>query len=275
MTWLLLALAFGGVVLVAVVQDMVKTEATTRFERLPRAVLRLARRRLPKTLRQGCHDEEWLPELLHIAQETEGLPITRMVRAIRYALGLLFAARSISAALDAANAAEAAEDDRTERRTQSGLVSSTFDASEMPVIDLVQHRAGPGQQLGRPLTARQHAALLTLMAIGKTGVSNRELRDRFGAEIVGPDRMLLNELGLVHTRRQGPQLVHELTDRGWMWCTQQLGAQCGPRVRGANAALSAVTAGLNRYMQRNGLTLVDIFGQEDGVRDIVTTAASG
>jgi hypothetical protein len=273
MTWLLLALAFGGVVLAAVVQDMVKTEATTRIERLPRAVLRLARRRLPKALRQGCHDEEWLPELLHIAQDTEGLPITRMVRAIRYALGLLFAARCISAALDAAKAAETAEEDRTEQRTRSGLVSSTFDASEMPVIDLGQHHAGPGQQLGRPLTARQHAALLTLMAIGKTGVCNRELRDRFGAEIVGPDRRLLNELGLVHTRRQGPQLVHELTDRGWLWCAQQLGAQCEPRGRAADAALSAVTAGLNRYMRRSGLTLVDIFAEEDGGHDLMTAAS--
>jgi hypothetical protein len=272
MTWLLLALTFGGAVLVAVVQDMVKTEASTRIERLPRAVLRLARRRLPQARRQGCHDEEWLPELLHITQATEGLPITRMVRAIRYALGLLFAARSISIALDAG---KAAEQDRTEQRSHSGLVSSTFDASELPGIDLVQHSAELGQQRGRQLTARQHAALLTLMAIGKTGASNRELRDRFGTEIVGPDRMLLNELGLLHTRRQGPRLVHELTDRGWMWCAQQLGAQCGPRGRSANGALSAVTAGLNRYMQRNGLTLVDIFAEEDGGRDLATTAASG
>ncbi len=247
MTWLLIALAFVGAVLLAGVQDMLKTEATTRVERLPRAVLRLARRRLPKSLRQARHDEEWLPELLHITQETEGLPITRMVRAVRYALGLLFAARSISTVLGTAEV----EEENDEQRTRAGLVSSTFDTGGTRVVEIGRRIAGAGEYLGRALTVRQQAALLILMAIGKTGVSNRELRDSCGAEIVGSDRMLLNELGLVLSRRQGPHLVHELTDQGWAWCAREFGAQRGRRVGGVNAALSAMTAGLNRYMERN------------------------
>jgi hypothetical protein len=63
-------------------------------ERLPLAVLRLARRRLAASHRQVVHDEEWLPELLHIVQLTDDMPITRMLRATRYALGLILVARS-------------------------------------------------------------------------------------------------------------------------------------------------------------------------------------
>jgi hypothetical protein len=117
-----------------------------------------------------------------------------------------------------------------------------------------------------PLAGRQRAALLILMAVGTAGVSNRELRDNYGAEIVGSDRMTLNNLGLVATRRQGRQLIHELTDKGWAWCAREIGAQREPMAGSANAALSALTAGLNRYMDRNKLTLADIFGERDAGR---------
>jgi hypothetical protein len=81
------------------VKRLVATETTTRLERLPYAILRLARRRLPAGQREMIHDEEWLPELTVIVRETDGLPVTRMIRGINFAVGLLFTARQISRTL--------------------------------------------------------------------------------------------------------------------------------------------------------------------------------
>jgi hypothetical protein len=81
-------------------------------------------------------------------------------------------------------------------------------ATEMPlmVIPDVPHQS---------LSLRQTAALLTLMAIGRADVTNRELRASYGTELTGNDRKALNDLGLVSTRKHGPTLVHELTEEGW------------------------------------------------------------
>jgi len=97
----LLVLAAGFISLVVLlvfelVKAMVVTEAQTRLERLPLALLRLARRRLPVSHRTSVYDEEWLPELLFVTRETEGLPITRVVRGTSFALGLLVSSRSIA-----------------------------------------------------------------------------------------------------------------------------------------------------------------------------------
>jgi hypothetical protein len=115
----------------------------------------------------------------------------------------------------------------------------------------------------QPLTINQRAALLILMTLGTADVSNRELRQSYGVGIAGSDRMILNGLGLVSTRKQGRELVHELTDYGWAWCAREIRTQRRPMPGSANAALSALTAGLNRYMDRNELTLAEIFGDED------------
>jgi hypothetical protein len=115
----------------------------------------------------------------------------------------------------------------------------------------------------QPLAASQRAALLTLMTFGKTSVSNVELSASYGTRIIGPDLAVLNDLGLIWTRTQHRPFVHELTDKGWAWCTQEFGAQREPIAGStADAAVLALTAGLNRYMERNRLTLADIFGEE-------------
>lgn len=96
--------AAGTVLLMWITVETLKafilTETATRLERLPNAILRLARRRLPPEQREAIHDEEWLPELIMIVRETDGLPITRMLRGVDYAISLLFAARSIAREID-------------------------------------------------------------------------------------------------------------------------------------------------------------------------------
>lgn len=80
-------------------KNMIAKETETRLERLPYAILQLARRRLPAEHRETIHDEEWLPELLAIVRETDGLPITRLLRGVDFAIGLLFNASRVSEVL--------------------------------------------------------------------------------------------------------------------------------------------------------------------------------
>lgn len=83
------------------VGDLVSEELRSRMDRMPYSVLRLAIRRLPVELRPSVGDE-WLAELHHILRQTKGLPLTRLVSAMPYALGLLRTARRIGRDLRAA-----------------------------------------------------------------------------------------------------------------------------------------------------------------------------
>jgi hypothetical protein len=66
------------------------------FDLVPRAILRLAARRLDPAQREMLYAEEWLPELLFILRQPEGSPITRQARSMTFAGGLLIAARRLS-----------------------------------------------------------------------------------------------------------------------------------------------------------------------------------
>jgi hypothetical protein len=93
----MLAIVLGiPALLIAVLLDLVKGELRERIERMPYALLRLARLLVPIDLRESLHDEEWLPELQHILDASEGLPLTRLLRGIRYALGLIRGARAVA-----------------------------------------------------------------------------------------------------------------------------------------------------------------------------------
>ncbi|MER6505934.1 hypothetical protein ABT158_03935 [Nonomuraea sp. NPDC001636] len=69
--------------------DLIKTEAQTRLERVPTWLLHRAANGLAPECRQEILEGEWLPELAHISRESEGLPITRFVRSVRFAVGLM------------------------------------------------------------------------------------------------------------------------------------------------------------------------------------------
>ncbi len=82
--WLLVALA-----------DLMSEEARTRLARIPFAIVRLARARLPRDLRDDLA-QEWDAELMFVLTGTEGMPITRLLRGTRFALGLLRAAPAVA-----------------------------------------------------------------------------------------------------------------------------------------------------------------------------------
>lgn len=82
------------------VGDLVSEELRSRLHRMPYAVLRMAIRRLPAELRQNVGGE-WLAELHYVLRRAQGLPLTRLVLAIRFTLGLLRTARRIGRELQA------------------------------------------------------------------------------------------------------------------------------------------------------------------------------
>ena len=63
--------------------------------RTPRR-LRLAAAQLDQAQRETIYLEEWLPELIYVLRGAESRPITRLVRDVTFALGLLKSARHIA-----------------------------------------------------------------------------------------------------------------------------------------------------------------------------------
>ncbi|WP_198943093.1 hypothetical protein [Actinophytocola xanthii] len=100
-------------------------------------------------------------------------------------------------------------------------------------------------------------------------LDNRELDERFGLRLDGAERVRLNQLGLVESTRGGGNrpFVHELTDRGWRWCADELrSARPVPR-DSLGKAFHAVLAALGRYLERSQLALADVFHAHDGLTD--------
>jgi hypothetical protein len=99
MSWLLLAPA--AVVMLAlagcrsVLGEVVAEEVRTRLDRMPRALIRLACLQLPGELRADLGGE-WRAELQFVLAGTDGLPVSRFLRGIRFAAGLALRARRIS-----------------------------------------------------------------------------------------------------------------------------------------------------------------------------------
>lgn len=123
------------------------------------------------------------------------------------------------------------------------------------------------------LTARQQAALLTLMAEARE-MTNRELRDVAGAELERKDRERLLAIGYVSCQTDRAPYVHELTPAGWSWCQRFLST--GRRIqRSGPSATLAVLRGLDRHLRDSTLSLRDVFrpSLEDRIRAAYARAA--
>ncbi len=85
--WGLVAGVTGTLAIVAI-GDLVSEEVRVRLDRVPLGIIRLASRRLPADMRaEWTYD--WRVELQYILRGAEALPITRLLRGIRYAVGVL------------------------------------------------------------------------------------------------------------------------------------------------------------------------------------------
>jgi hypothetical protein len=91
----ILACVIPGVVMLwRALGAMCQEELETRIGRLPNALIRLAALRLPRDVRSDLA-EEWVAELDFIVSETDGLPVTRLLRGLTYATSLFRVAPSV------------------------------------------------------------------------------------------------------------------------------------------------------------------------------------
>ncbi|WP_410659438.1 hypothetical protein [Amycolatopsis sp. lyj-112] len=109
------------------------------------------------------------------------------------------------------------------------------------------------------LGQKQTAAMLVLMVIARE-VSNPELREIVGFALDGKERRELNDLDLVASEQRGRPFFHELTERGWAWCEDELGVGEAPAPRSSlGSALYVLLGGLGRHLRRDKLRLADLF----------------
>jgi DNA-binding PadR family transcriptional regulator len=109
----------------------------------------------------------------------------------------------------------------------------------------------------------ERAVLIALMAINK-GVTNKELKEKYGLALDGEARRRLNKDGLVASHQQkgkGNTFYHELTDKGWSWVAKELSAAAPARSGSAAGALYALLNGMGKALERHNLRLAEFFGE--------------
>lgn len=112
----------------------------------------------------------------------------------------------------------------------------------------------------------EKAALLALMTFVDK-VSNRDLRDRYGFAIDGQVRTKLQGLGLLTGERAadlpGRPYVLELTEQGWRWCREELGAAVPEGAPRAYRLMYGLLNVLDRHVQRSDCAMADVFTAVD------------
>jgi hypothetical protein len=116
------------------------------------------------------------------------------------------------------------------------------------------------------LSARERAAVFALLGTARK-VSNPELREMIGFPLEGKARRNLNERKLVESEKQGRAFVHELSDKGWRWCADELAAGPAGQSGSAERAHYLVFGMFSRYLNATGLGLADIANAKREPRD--------
>jgi Sigma-70 region 2 len=123
------ALGLLGVFLFAALGDLVSEEIRGWLDLVPHAVLRLAASQLDPEQRETVYQDEWRPELIYVLRGAESRPITRLIRGLTFALGLLISARAIAAQRSLSSADEPPTGFRTVVLPTPGAVISEEFAS--------------------------------------------------------------------------------------------------------------------------------------------------
>jgi hypothetical protein len=112
------------------------------------------------------------------------------------------------------------------------------------------------------LGSKERATLLVLMARA-TAVANPDLDSNL--RIVGEVRRVLTDRGLVEGWREGQAYVHQLTQKGWEWCDEELSAERPPRAGSFGASLYEILHSLRRHLGTTDSVLGDLFQPEKPV----------
>ncbi len=107
------------------------------------------------------------------------------------------------------------------------------------------------------LSARERAVLFALLSAARK-LSNQELEALIGIRLTGKERRKLNELKLVESEKPGRWFVHELSDAGWRWCTEEFAAGPEGRPTSLERSLYLVLGVFERYMTAARLSLADV-----------------
>lgn len=108
------------------------------------------------------------------------------------------------------------------------------------------------------LSLSERCVLLVLMAEARE-MTNGDLHAVAGLKLDGKNRIHLNELKLVESVQVGRPYVHTLTDKGALWCVDELSYARPTRSGSAGGALYAILRGLRRHLDDTGHTLPEIF----------------
>lgn len=110
------------------------------------------------------------------------------------------------------------------------------------------------------LNPLQISSLVVLMAEARE-LSNTELKAIAGFTLTGTDRLKLNDLKYVESRKTGQTFAHQLTDQGWRACRDLWRAERPQRAGTPAGALFALLTGLDRGLTRKRLSLADLFAE--------------
>ncbi len=113
------------------------------------------------------------------------------------------------------------------------------------------------------LSIPERSALLALMTF-VTETSNTEIRERYGFTVVKKVREQLAAHGyLTAQRAAGGAYVHELTDKGWARCREELAAPAPGGAQRGYRILYGVLHCLDRYLSAADLTMADFVAVQD------------
>ncbi len=118
------------------------------------------------------------------------------------------------------------------------------------------------------------SALLALMVLARE-VPNPELDDIAGFRIIKDVHKRLVDEGLVTFRKVNRSYAHELTEKGYSRCAEELTAERPHRPGPLGSALYLVLGGIDDYLRRENLRLADMFKAEltpDGIESYIRTA---
>src|SRR3984885_7863701 len=107
------------------------------------------------------------------------------------------------------------------------------------------------------LTVRQRAVLFALLGEARQ-VANPELEQLIGVRLDGAERRDLNDRKLVESVKVGRLFAHELTDKGWRWCNEELAAAPGGRASSLERAHYLVFGLFSRHLETAGLSLTGV-----------------